>query len=398
MAKLGRGSRTNGQGSLLRRAGTPIWYAQYYRDGRQIRVSTGTKIKAKAEETLRRLMGDSERGLMPITDLKKITYGDLRKNLIRNYDEKGNRTLYQTADGEENIGGLKALDAFFGYSEESPGCPVTRITTDAARDFAQKRQAEGFSTATINRSLSALHRMLRLAYEEGKLQGVPVIRRLKEPAPRKGFVTLEQFQKLLAALPVQLRPVVLFLFWCGGRKGEAFQITWDQVDLKARLVRLEQDQTKSEEPRIVPLPPVLVEILEKVTPKEGVVFNTENLRTEWGKACAAVGLGTREKVKSGSGFTWYRYKGMMIHDLRRSAIRNLIAAGVPENVAMKISGHKTASVFRRYNIVTTQDVSNAMDRLVEASSPRVEAELSANLVQVVRKKSRKLFRARSSNG
>jgi len=394
--------RAHGEGSLLRRKGCNLWYCQYYKDGKRIRVSSGTAVKQKALGVLRRLMGDSERGLIPINELKKITYGELRAGLLANYAEKGNATLYQTADGDESIGGLKALDAFFGFSEDNPGAILPRITTDSARKFAQQRQAGGFSNATINRSLSCLRRMLRIAHEDGRIQVVPKIRFLKEPSARKGFVEIAQFEKLLNALPKNLRPLVLFLYWCGVRLGEARSIEWPQVDLKNNLVRLEDEQTKTGEARIVPLPPVLIAILREMQPKTGRVFDDTNLRTEWAKASEAVGLGSRIKLKSESGFTWYQYVGLMVHDLRRSAVRNLVNAGVPERVAMKISGHKTRSVFDRYHIVSAEDVSAAMTKLVSSARSHRKRQrrsrVGANLVQSDHRRTRKLLRARSSNG
>ena len=215
--------------------------------------------------------------------------------------------------------------------------------------------------------------MLRIAHEDNKLQFIPKIRLLKEPAPRKGFLEQEKFDELVGLLPTHLKPLVTFLFYCGVRVNEARQIEWKQVDLDARLIRLEEEQTKTEEARVVPLPSVLVAMLREIEPKEGRVFSDLNLRTEWEKACAACGLGKRTKVEpeDENGFVWYSYKGLLIHDLRRSAVRNLRRAGVNESVIMKISGHKTAEVFRRYNIVSTDDVSAAMRTLeLNGSSDR----------------------------
>lgn len=217
--------------------------------------------------------------------------------------------------------------------------------------------------------------MLRIAHEDNKLQFVPKIRLLKEPPARKGFLDQKKFDELLALLPTHLRPLVSFLYYCGVRVNEARQIEWSQVDLDARLIRLEEEQTKTAEARIIPLPSVLVMTLREMKPKTGLVFSDTNLRVEWEKACAAVGEGTRTEMqpKDENGYVWYKYKGLLLHDLRRSAVRNLRLAGVDESVIMKISGHRTAEVFRRYNIVSATDVTNAMRRLELSSDTSVTA-------------------------
>src|SRR5207249_4991521 len=138
--------RAKGEGSLLKLNGCRFWYAQYYdQNGRQLRVSTKTEVKQEALGVLRKLMGDRDNGLMPISDLRKIHYGDLRQALVDNYVSKGNKSLKVRANGDEAINGLKALDDFFGYRVDvdengqrrvtDKGVPATRITTDAARQF-----------------------------------------------------------------------------------------------------------------------------------------------------------------------------------------------------------------------------------------------------------------------
>jgi integrase len=222
------------------------------------------------------------------------------------------------------------------------------------------RLDEGVSNDTVNGSLRLLRRMLNIAHEDKKIQVVPKIRLLKSSPARKGFLAKAQFDSLVSFLPVNLKPLVTFLYYCGVRLGEATQIEWRQVDLRGALIRLEEDQTKNSEARTVPLPDVLVRMLERIGPGEGFVFDATNLRKDWQKACVAAGLGSLTEVE---GKPDPRYTGLIIHDLRRSAIKNLMNVGVNEKVAMKISGHKTRAVFDRYHIVDTEDVVDAMRRL-----------------------------------
>jgi len=390
--------RERGTGGLIKIKGCRYWYAQFYdKTGKQRRVSTKTEVKQEAQGKLRNLMSDNDRGVQFIGDVKKIRYGDLRAALLQNYVERGNKSLQVTADGTETIWGLKALDEFFEYeaaTEDKPeklGVPVTRLTTDAAREFVQKRLAEGAKNGTVNGSLALLRRMLSIAHEDGKIQVKPKIRLLKPGPARKGFLPREQFDKLLGHIPVNLKPLMTFLYFCGVRVGEALQIEWSQVNLDEALIRLEEEQTKNSEPRTVPLPDVLVTMLEQIEPKQGEVFDGTNLRKAWHKACVQAGLGTFTQVE---GKPDPRYNGLIIHDLRRSAIKNLMKARVSEKVAMSISGHKTRDVFDRYHIVDTEDVMEAMRRVQESARTKHLVPNGEKSVKTVRPgRGRKLLTA-----
>src|SRR5580658_8739918 len=314
-AKKGR-TRANGEGGLLRLAGSRFWYAQYYQDGRQIRVSTRTEVKQEALAVLRKLMGDRDNGLAPVTDTRRLRYADLRSLLIDNYVAQGNKSLKLKADGSETIVGLTALDTFFGFKSEiaegkqvitDKGVSVSQMTTDAARRFVRTRRDEGAGNAMINRSLACLRRMLRLAKRDRKIQDVPYIEFQKEPPARKGFLERQKFEELVGLLPTHLRPLVTFLYYCGCRIGETLAIEWPQVNLDARLIRLEPEQTKTSEARVLPLPSVLVTMLQAVESKEGRVFDGTNLRKEWMMACHSAGLGTRIEVE---GKPYPYYKGL----------------------------------------------------------------------------------------
>src|SRR6266478_666184 len=245
--------------------------------------------------------------------------------------------------------------------------PATRRVKQGARGIANVLHAD----VAQNRNLSLLRRMMNLARREGKSVQFPYFPMLKESNVRKGFLTPAQFTKLRDAMPEHLRPLMTFLYFTGCRIGAALAITWSQIEFEnGRFqLRIEGNQTKNEEPLLLPLPLELNEVLEK-TPHEGRLFDARNLRKSFHAACGKVGVGVKSVPED------WEYKGLLIHDFRRSGVRNLIRSGVPRRIAMKISGHLTESTFERYNIVDSTDLHEAMAK-VEKHFGKIDGKLMA---------------------
>lgn len=344
--------RVFGTGGIFEKKGSRFLYISY-RDmnGKLRQESTKSESLMVAENLLRDRLVKVEQGL-PVAEMKKLKYEDIRKTLILDYRTRGVKMLEEDKDGNPYVWGFEHLDPFFKNR------PVRTITTDLLYEFIERRQNDGAKNATINRNLSLLRRMISLARREGKLVQAPYFPMLKEDNVRKGFLTPSQFIKLRQAMPEHLRPLVTFLYFTGCRIGAALAITWSQIESeKGRFqLRIEGNQTKNEEPILLPLPLELNEILKKL-PRKGKLFDARNLRKSFQAACVKVGLGVE------TGPEVWQYKGLLLHDFRRSGVRNLIRSGVPRRIAMKISGHVTESTFERYNIVDSTDLHEAMAKI-----------------------------------
>jgi len=297
-------------------------------------------------------MGASERGEKAKPQTQGLTYGELRADLLKYYAEKQHKSLKTKKDGALYLFPLTALDNFF------TGRRVNDIDRDTASAFVADRRASKKSNSTINNSLRLLIRMFSLAQDNGKLTVAPKFELLKEKS-RQGFLPPEAFQKLFNAMPAHLQPMLLLLYHSGVRVGEAEKIEWPAVNLDAATITLLEGETKNDESRILPLSDSLITLLSRVKKREGRVFPSKRaMQTAFPKACTAA-----------------KIKGLMVHDLRRSAVRNLMDAGVQQAVAMKISGHRDASVFQRYNVVDVEQTTDAMQRVQRLAPVKVHRAL-----------------------
>jgi len=360
--------RVAGAGGIFEKQGSRFLHIRYLdENGKPRQESTKSASRTVAENLLRDRLGKVQRGLA-VGEMTKLTYEDIRRLLIVDYRIRRVKMLEQDEDGGPYVWGFEHLDPFFKNRL------VTTITTDLLYKFIEKREKEGAADATINRNLSLLRKMMNLARGGAKLTQVPHFPMLKEDNVRTGFVTVEQFVSIRDAMPEHLHPLITFLYFTGCRIGAALTISWPQLEFEKGRAQLwlEGNQTKNENPILLPLPLEVSEILKKL-PREGKVFNARNLRKAFQAACVKVGLGVKTGPK-----VW-QYKGLILHDFRRSGVRNLIRSGVPRRIAMRISGHLTESTFERYNIVDSTDLHEAMAKVEHHFGGRV-SEISGSLL------------------
>ena len=346
--------------SLYRRPNSTYWWAKFRVGGKVVRVSTGLSKKRAAEDWLAIHAGKVAAGEPLPVRLDRILFDELRSDLSTFYKATG--ALRHPADAERR---LKHLDAAFG------GWPAVNISPAAITAYAAKRLGEkvpirrdgqvvpGPNTvapATVNRELAVLKRLLRLAARNGKLLRVPVFDMLREAAPRAGFVDEVAFKSIARHLEPDVALAATIGFETAWRiQSEVLPLTWARADAHAGTIRLDAGMSKNGEGRVAFLGLETARMLAEQRQR------VSGLERELGRIIPEVfphldkgplrGRRIREFRKA-----WYRacrqagHPGVLLHDLRRSGVRSLIRSGVPERVAMTISGRKTRSVFDRHNI------------------------------------------------
>ena len=205
-----------------------------------------------------------------------------------------------------------------------------------------------------------------------------------------GSSSMSSYLSVLPHLPEPMRPVVTFAYVTGWRiNSEVLPLQWRQVDLKAGEVRLDPGTTKNMEGRVFYLTTELKKLLadqrkaaDRIQRRKGMIVQHVFFHDGITKAGEVAFLAGHAISPSGFYHAWCRARvkagcpGSIPHDFRRTAIRNMVRAGVPERVAMKLSGHKTRSVFDRYNIVSDGDLRDAARRLEDHPRPATPATRS----------------------
>jgi integrase len=322
-------SRPRGLGSIYRRG--PLFWVRYSVNGIERRESARSTSRSDALTLLKRRLQESREG--PV--LPPVTFSTLAEDYLqrRRLDGISTRSLWWSENRVE------VLRAHFGRMH------AEQITSSEVEHYARRAREHGDSAGTVNRTLGVLRRMLRLAQQAGKLQTVPEAR-LRGARHVRG--------DLRPLMPAHA-DIARFLYLSAWRRGEALALEWRDVSLADGTIRLRPEVCKTRQPRLFVLTGALREMIEcrhrERRQGESLVFHeaarhvTTFVRA-WHRACTAAGV-----------------PGTLIHDLRRSGVRNGVKAGIPERVVMQMSGHKTRAVFDRYHIVSEADLRQASDKL-----------------------------------
>jgi integrase len=216
--------------------------------------------------------------------------------------------------------------------------------------------------------------MFTLGERAGKVSHRPHFPSIEVRNTRSGFFEESDLRKVLGELPADLRVLIEFVALTGWRIGEARPLQWRQVDLDAGTVRLEPGTTKNDEGRVFPISawPRLEALLRDQREHTSALEREQGRLIPWvfhrrGKPIRCLHGAWREACKRA------RVPGRFIHDLRRTAVRNFERAGVSRSVAMKLSGHKTESVYRRYAIVSESDLAEGVRKVAALSDSRGSA-------------------------
>jgi integrase len=359
-----------GRGRIFQR-GSRYWIAYYApREGRSVEHrepggGTEKEARRKLKDRLDEILARKRLGLrFQGPRQERITVEELLASVEQDYVIHGRKSLPQLRSHLRHIRNFFAMDR------------VPAVTAERLRHYIAGRQQEGAEAATINRELEGLRRAFSLAIENQTLATMPVFPNLAEDNARQGFFERADFEAVLFHLrDADLRDFCEWFYRTGMRPGEIRSLTWEALDRETWALRLHAKDAKTRRGRIIALAGEVRAIIERRLRARRLdcvlIFHRNgkpvgDFRKVWTRACRLAGV-----------------DGKLVYDLRRTAVRNMVRAGVDPAVAMKISGHRTRNVFDRYNIISEDDIRQAVlktDAYVEAlprTSPLVTLQSAA---------------------
>ena len=380
--------RRRGDGYIYQRENSANWWICYYFRGRPRRessYSTDPAIAQKKLDTKVKELWAAKQGLAAfVPKAEKVFVDELLDELEKDYKLNGGRALAQFRSH------LKPVRKAFGDFRAVDVTP--KVIDDYIDDSLAGDKRAGIrpkSPTTINRETQLLGQAFTLGIERHQIVTAPHIRHLPERNVRQGFFEKAEFENVVAHLREYLQDFSRFAYLCAWRKGQIASLTWADVDRNAGVIVARAEHVKNGRSHKIVLEAELAEIIERrwaareyQTPDgpalSQYVFHLDgrpvgDFRKAWASACKAAGFvkpkldenGEPMTVKVDGAKQTVMLPSRLFHDLRRSGVRNMVRAGVREGVAMAISGHRTRSVFDRYNITSEDDLRQAVKQTAE---------------------------------
>jgi len=323
-----------------------LWIAYSFR-GKSYRESAHTSEEKAARKLLKQRLKQVERPGVVGPKEDRWTLVDMRARIEASYERKQNRLL-------KTVGYcFKHLEAAFQFRR------VIDISTPAVEKYSKDRLKAGAARASVNRELPYLRHGFKLMLKGGDISAIPaVVELLQGENVRKGFLAPAEFVGLSKKIPdPDVRDLVAFLYNAGWRSGEGKSLEWSEVDLNRNMISLPAEKSKSKKPRNLSIIGALMEVIQRRLAVRQLdcpyVFHRR------GKRIASF----RKAFKAAAAQS--EMPGLVPHDMRRSAVRNFRRAGLSENEGMKLSGHETDSIYRRYDIISDEDLTESMNRVQE---------------------------------
>jgi integrase len=330
--------------------------------GKQKRELIGSSLeKAKDAEGKRRSQKREGR-IFEITAEAKMTFKELTDWYLSLEKIKRLRS-YETLKFR-----MQNFDSVFG------GMVVGNIKPMDLENYQSRRKSEGKADQTVDEEIGQARAVINKAFDNDMVGGeiLKVFRRVKKllkrnSNARKKILSLEQFNKLMEHLPLHTKWILATGFFTGMRLREIVNLIWEKISLKDRVIRLEADDTKDKEPRIVPICDGLYEILKGI-PRAIHDDHVFLYRGRTGKKIGRPVRSIRRSLtyackKAGIPYGRFAKDGFIFHDLRHTFNTNMRKAGVQESVIMDITGHSTREMFDRYNTVDIEDRREAVRKL-----------------------------------
>jgi integrase len=336
------------------------WWISYFVGGRQRFESSRSTKKRDARQLLDIRKGAAREGRLRLTKSNAPRFEDYTRSFLLTVQHPNTQKRYRSS--------VRSLVACFGNVK------LSDITGDLIEDFKEGRLAQGVRTATINRDLAVLHRMMKLAerkmlINESPFRDVDFLEERKQRR-RPHILTFEEEDRVLAAAAPHIRALAVLILETGMRsRREALSLLWSDVDFVNDLIRVRESKTRAGE-RTIPISDRCKTELLRWRELFGPEFSSyvfpnphdpskplKDLRRSWANALEDAGLQ----------YFW-------LYDLRHTLASRLTQAGVSPVFVAQIIGHSSTSILSTYARAIDEYRRDAIHKLENLRGDHVSCE------------------------